>query len=92
MLAHLKKLLDDENGFVLSIELVLIATILCLGMIVGLTEVSRAVTNELVDVANAYNSMNQGRRYQKMGWGNQNSSNQNRPMIEVVGTAPQPED
>ena len=92
MLAHLKKLLDDENGFVLSIELVLIATILCLGMIVGLTEVSRAVTNELVDVANAYNSMNQGRRYQQMGWGNQSSSNQNRPMIEVVGTAPQPED
>ena len=92
MLAHLKKLLDDENGFVLSIELVLIATILCLGMIVGLTEVSRAVTNELVDVANAYNSMNQGRRYQQMGWGNQNSSSQNRPMIEVVGTAPHPED
>ena len=92
MLALLKKLLDDENGFVLSIELVLIATILCLGMMVGLSEVSRAVTNELVDVANAYNSMNQGGRYQQMGWGHQNSNHQNRPLIEVVGTAPHPED
>jgi hypothetical protein len=50
-----------------------------------------------VDVANAYNSMNQGRRYQQMGWGNQNVNGQNfnspnRPLIEVVGTAPQPED
>ncbi|MCX7420467.1 MAG: hypothetical protein NT013_13150 [Planctomycetia bacterium] len=83
MLAHLKKLLDDENGFVVSIELVLIATILCLGMIVGLTEVSRAVTNELVDVANAYNHMNQGRRYQQMGWG---QNRQDRPDIEVTGS------
>ena len=91
MLVHLKKLLDDEKGFVISIELVLIATILCLGMIVGLTEVSRAVTNELVDVANAYNNMNQGGRYQRLGGGNQSLGTQNRPQIEVTGTDPNPE-
>ncbi len=89
MLAHLKKLLDDENGFVVSIELVLIATILCLGMVVGLTEVSHAVSNELVDVANAYNHLNQGSRYQQMGWG---QNRQDRPDIEVTGSGPAQED
>ena len=43
MLALLKKLRDDECGFVVSSELILIMTIVCLGMVVGLTEVSNAV-------------------------------------------------
>ena len=83
MLALLKKLLNDENGFVVSSELILIMTIVCLGMVVGLTEVSYAVTNELVDVANAYNRLNQGRRSQQSGWSNQNSQT-----IEVSGSHP----
>ena len=83
MMAFLKNLLDDENGFVVSSELILIMTVVCLGMVVGLTEVSYAVTGELVDVANAYNRLNQGRRYQQSGWGNQNSQT-----IEVTGSHP----
>jgi hypothetical protein len=36
----LNALKNDENGFVVSAELVLVGTILVLGMIVGLTELS----------------------------------------------------
>ena len=84
MLSLVKKLLNDENGFVVSSELILIMTVVCLGMVVGLTEVSYAVTGELVDVANAYNRLNQGRRYQQLGWGN----TQNSQTIEVTGSHP----
>ena len=83
MLTLLKKLLDDEHGFVVTSELILIATIICLGMIVGLTEVSHAVSGELVDVANAYNRMNQGRRYHQLGWNDNGGNNTN---VEVTGT------
>ena len=83
MLALLKKLRDDECGFVVTSELILIMTVVCLGMVVGLTEVSSAVTRELVDVANAYNHLNQGRRSPGPGWSHQNAS-----LIEVTGRGP----
>lgn len=51
-------LLNDENGFLVSAELVLISTILIMGLVVGLTEVSFAVNNELEDVASAIGSVN----------------------------------
>lgn len=53
------KLLRDENGFLISAELILIATIAVLGIVVGLSEVANAVNNELEDVASAIGSMNQ---------------------------------
>jgi len=59
----LKQLLDDEAGFIVSAELVLIATIAVISMVVGLSQVSRAVNEELYDVAQAFNSVNQSYRY-----------------------------
>jgi len=53
------QLINDENGFLMSAELILIGTILVIGLVVGLTEVSFAVNNELEDVASAFSSMNQ---------------------------------
>ncbi len=53
------QLLNDENGFLLSAELILLASILVLGLVVGLSEVSFAINNELEDVASAFSSMNQ---------------------------------
>ncbi|MBI1311007.1 branched-chain amino acid aminotransferase [bacterium] len=50
---------NDENGFVVSAELVLITTIAVLGLVVGLSEVSHAINNELEDVASAFGSLNQ---------------------------------
>lgn len=55
----LTRLLHDETGFVISAELVLVATILVIGLIVGLSEVQHAVVAELNDVADAIGSVNQ---------------------------------
>jgi hypothetical protein len=52
-------LLNDEAGFIVSAELVLISTIAVLGMIVGLSEVALNVNNELEDVGSAFASMQQ---------------------------------
>ena len=58
------KLWQDENGFIVSAELILVSTVLVLGMVVGLAEVSHAVNQELEDVASAFGSINQSYRYQ----------------------------
>ncbi|MCC7420436.1 MAG: hypothetical protein IT428_09155 [Planctomycetaceae bacterium] len=50
---------QDENGFIISAELVLIATLCVIGLIVGLSEIQDAVNNELNDVAEAIGSLNQ---------------------------------
>ncbi len=59
----LRKLLHDEAGFVVSAELVLVATILVVGMIVGLNEIQHAVVQELNDVADAIGRVNQSYSY-----------------------------
>lgn len=55
----LNAFLNDENGFVISAELVLVLTIGVLSMIVGLSEVASAVVTELNDVSNAIGALNQ---------------------------------
>ena len=52
----LNALKNDENGFVVSAELVLVGTILVLGMIVGLTELSYGVNEELEDLGSGNRS------------------------------------
>lgn len=59
----LSQLLNDEAGFIASAELILIATIVVISMVVGLSEVSYAINAELNDVAGAFGSMNQSYRY-----------------------------
>ena len=58
-----RKLWNDECGAILSSELVLIATILVIGMIVGLTSVRDAVVTELADVAGAIAMIDQSYSY-----------------------------
>ncbi len=55
----LQRLWNDDAGFIVSAELLLIATIAVIGLIVGLTAVRDAVTSELADVAGAINNVNQ---------------------------------
>ncbi|MFO0902719.1 MAG: hypothetical protein U0939_06950 [Pirellulales bacterium] len=55
----LKKLWKDEAGFVVSAELILIATIAVIGLVVGLAAVRDGVTSELSDVAGAIQDVNQ---------------------------------
>ena len=55
----LHTLKHDEHGFVVSAELVLVGTILVIGMIVGLTELSYGVNEELEDLGSAIGGINQ---------------------------------
>ncbi|MBW3542232.1 MAG: branched-chain amino acid aminotransferase [Planctomycetes bacterium] len=63
MTTLLKSLARDEAGFIVSSELVLVGTIAVLSMLVGLSEVSNAVNEELEDVAAAFGSINQSFKY-----------------------------
>ena len=49
----------NEAGFIVSAELVMIATLGVLAMAVGLSEVAFNINNELQDVGRAFGSMNQ---------------------------------
>ena len=53
-------MLYDEEGFVITIELILIATIVGIGSIVGLTTLRNAINSELADVSDAIESMEWG--------------------------------
>ena len=53
------KLWNDDAGFVISAELILVATVTVLAMVVGLSEVSISINEELEDVASAFGSVNQ---------------------------------
>lgn len=59
----LHRLWADEAGFVVSTELVLVATVLVIGLIVGLTELRNQVVQELGDVAMAIGNINQSYYY-----------------------------
>ena len=52
-------LLQDDAGFIVSAELVLVATIAVLSAVVGLTEVASGINQELEDVGSAFGSINQ---------------------------------
>ncbi len=53
------KLWKDEVGAVVSAELVLVATTVLLGLIVGLATLRDGVNNELADVAQAIDDLDQ---------------------------------
>lgn len=50
---------QDEGGFIVSIELVLISTIAVIGLITGFVAVRDAVISELSDIAGAIQDLNQ---------------------------------
>jgi hypothetical protein len=55
----LAKLWQDDAGVILSAEIVLVATILVIGMIVGLVELQCAVVGELSDLGDAIGNLDQ---------------------------------
>lgn len=57
---------QDERGFVISAELVLVMTLGVLSMVVGLQAVSSAITQELNDVANAFGAVSQSYNYRSI--------------------------
>ncbi len=54
-----KRLWKDDAGFVVSAELVLVATIAVIGLLVGMTSVRDGIVSELSDVAGAIQDVNQ---------------------------------
>ena len=80
------RLLHDEAGFIVSAELVLIATIGVIAMVVGLSEVALNVNNELHDVAMAFSSVNQSFQASGMtGPGGSNSGSQYSGNLDMCG-------
>jgi len=59
----LKALWNDDCGAVVSIELILVITILGIGMIVGLTTLRNDVVTELADTAQAVANIDQSYSY-----------------------------
>lgn len=55
----MRKLFNDEIGFVISAELILVMTIAVLAMVVGLASVRDAVTHELNDISHAFGTVSQ---------------------------------
>lgn len=55
----LQALWNDESGFIVSMEMVLIATVAVIGLVVGLSEVAVAVNTELNDISNALGALQQ---------------------------------
>ena len=73
----LKQLFNDEAGFIVSAELVLIDSILVIGLVVGLSEVQHAVVSELNDVGEAIGELDQSYSYSgfsKRGYGKTSAS------------------
>jgi hypothetical protein len=55
----MKNLRNDEDGVILSAEIVLIGTVLVIGMMVGLVELQVAVVGELSDLGDAVGNLGQ---------------------------------
>lgn len=55
----MRKLFNDEAGFVVSAELVLVLTIAVLGMVVGLASLRDSLSSEFVDLSNAFGALDQ---------------------------------
>ena len=60
---QLHSLVVDDRGFIVSMELVLIATIAVIGLLAGYTAMRDAVVAELSDVGGAIQDMNQSFQY-----------------------------
>jgi len=56
----LKKLYSDDQGALIAIEFLFVATILILGIIAGLATLRTAVNAELTELANAILALSQG--------------------------------
>jgi len=57
------QLLRDDRGFVVSAELILVATVVVLGLIAGLATLRNQLVQELGDSAMATSQLNQGYSY-----------------------------
>ena len=57
---HMMKKTNRKAGFVMSMELMLVASVLVIGAIAGLSVLQGAVNEEMTDLGNAVNAMDLG--------------------------------
>ena len=55
----LRSLWNDEYGFIISAELVLVLTLGVLAMVVGVHAVAKSINQELIDIADAFGTFDQ---------------------------------
>jgi hypothetical protein len=77
--SKMKKQQKKQAGFIVSAELVLIATILVIGLIVGMVAIRDAVTAEMGDVAEAIGAIDQSYIFDGIS--------DNAPVAAVAGSA-----
>jgi hypothetical protein len=54
---------NDDAGFIVSSELILVSTLTVLAMVVGLSEVAHGINQELEDIGSAFGAINQTYAY-----------------------------
>lgn len=69
MKSAFRKFWNDEAGFVISVELILVATILVIGLVTGWAMLRDAVLAELADTAAAIGTANQSFAYSGVTYG-----------------------
>lgn len=79
------KLWNDEAGFIVSMELLFVATILVLGLIVGWTQLENSLKSELVELANAITGLSQA--YTISGQSGCKGATQGSAVTDTPGTA-----
>lgn len=101
MKTFINELWCDENGFVVSAELIIVATIAVLSMVVGLAEISHGVNQELEDVGAAFGAMQQSYVYRGLQTADKSSivgsyfeddGDHCDSQYDIVGTPPVDED
>lgn len=65
----MRNLMNDEAGFIVSSELVIVLTVGVLAMVVGLVSVRDAVLTELGDLGEAFGAIDQTYSFRNMGKG-----------------------
>jgi Flp pilus assembly pilin Flp len=80
----LSKLWKDEAGFVISAELIFVATLLVIGLVTGWVAVRNAVATELTEVANAIGAVDQ--TYSYSGLANCRSATAGSGATDAVGS------
>ncbi len=84
----LQKLWKDDAGAIIAAEYLFVATILVIGIIVGLASVRDAVNSELAELANAYLALSQG--YIVSGQSGCCSQTDGSQAIDTPGLVPDP--
>ena len=63
----MRKLYNDDTGFIVSAELVLVLTIGVLSMVVGLASLRDSLTSEFCDLSSAFGALDQSYFYRTVG-------------------------